>query len=48
MNVLDWFGSLDPSFVFLLTLPIAVAGAGLARLYFDEYRARVGAQRDLN
>ena len=46
MNLLDWFKSLDSTFVFLLAMPIAVACAGLARLWFDEHRARVGAQRD--
>jgi hypothetical protein len=48
MNLLDWFKSLEPSFVFLLAMPVAVACAGLARHWFDEYRSRGRAQRDPN
>ena len=39
-EISDWFESLHPTFVFLLAMPIAVACAGLARYWFDEWRSR--------
>ena len=40
-EISDWFESLHPTFVFLLAMPVAVAFAGLARYWFDEWRSRV-------
>ncbi len=37
---LSWVESLDRGFVFLLLLPMLVAGAGLARHLYDRCRAQ--------
>ena len=39
-DFIDWFRSLDPAFAFLLSLPVLVIAAGLAREHWDRRRER--------